>query len=98
MVIFVPLKSVTVGKSKLHTDPTSTVLFAAQLMLGPVVSTTVTVWLHCELLLQASVASHVRVAVKVPPQLASVRFVVVFKMVMVTPLRSVAVGGSKVQA
>src|SRR3989442_7706135 len=67
-------------------------------MTGAVVSTTVTVWLHWGLLVQASVACQVRVASKVLPQWPAV-LVTVLRMVMVAvSLLSVAVGGSKVQA
>ena len=52
-----PLLSVAVGASKIQAVPSSTVLFVLlQTITGAVVSTTVTFWLHCELLPQASVA------------------------------------------
>jgi hypothetical protein len=57
-----------VGGSKAHTAPHSTVLFGAQVIAGGVVSLMVTVWLQVAVPPQASVARHVRVAVKVPPQ------------------------------
>jgi hypothetical protein len=45
-MLFVPQLSVAVGTSKLQALPASTVLFAAQVMTGVVVSTTVTVCEH----------------------------------------------------
>src|SRR2546425_5123867 len=66
------------------------------LTVGAVVSVTLTVWLHWELLPQASIARQVRVALKVFPHAA---FVTVLTMEMVVALhRSVAIGGSKSQA
>src|SRR3569832_243981 len=57
-----------------------------------------TVWLHCELLPQASIAAQVRDASKVLPQWPAV-FVTVLMIVIVTLLlMSVAVGASKVHA
>src|ERR1051326_4572654 len=53
------------GVSKVQLLPHSTVLSEPQRRSGGVASTTVTVWLHRALLLQLSVASHVRVAVSV---------------------------------
>ena len=56
------------GGLKLQTLPHSTVLLVAQVMLGGVVSSTVTVWLHVAVLVQSSVAIHVRVASNVLPE------------------------------
>src|SRR5688572_24093237 len=67
----------------------------AQVSTGAAVSTTVTVWLHCAELPQASVACQVRVALKVLPQAALVT-VLRIRTVFVPP-RSDAAGGSKVQ-
>jgi len=68
-------------------------LFVAQVIEGGVVSTTVTVWLHCAWFPHASVARHVRVAVNVLPQVA---FVTVLKIVIVfVPHVSLALGASK---
>src|SRR5258707_11279048 len=67
-------------------------------MLGAIVSTTVTVWLHWAKLPQASVACHVRVASKVVPQWPAVLVTVLTIVIVLLPLLSVAVGGSKVQA
>src|SRR5207237_629472 len=75
MMPFVPPMSQAVGRSKSHAAPNSTVLLVTQVMAGAVVSTTVTVWLHRLVLPQASVASHVRLAVKVWPQVALVSVV-----------------------
>jgi len=51
------------GSSKFHAAPHSTVLLVAQVRTGGVVSVIVTVWLHVALLVQQSVACHVRVMV-----------------------------------
>ena len=56
-------------------------LLLVQSMVGAVVSTTITVWLHVALLLQASLACQVRVASKVLPQWLAV-FVTVLTIVM----------------
>jgi hypothetical protein len=60
--------------------PHSTVLFVTQMIVGGVVSTTVTVWLHVLELPQQSIATHVRVTnrgqmplVKVPSMLTPCR-------------------------
>src|SRR5437879_3936915 len=100
VMVAVSLLSVAVGRSKVQALPNCTVLLVllVQSMTGAVVSTTVTVWLHWAVLVQASVACQVRVASKVLPQWPAV-LVTVLRMVMVAvPLLSVAVGGSKVQA
>jgi len=47
VIVFVPHVSLALGASKLHGTVHSTVLFVAQVIEGGVVSTTVTVWLHC---------------------------------------------------
>src|SRR5258707_3132291 len=69
------------------------------LTVGGVVSTTITLWLHCALLPQASVAAQVRVASNVVPQcpamLVTVLRIVITRLV---PPLSVAVGTSKFQA
>jgi hypothetical protein len=70
---FVPHASAgAVGESKVHGDPHSTTLLLTQLIVGPVVSITVTVCWHVLVLLQASIAAHVRVAENVFPQSALV--------------------------
>ena len=51
---------VIVGSSNIHVCPQGTVLFATQVIVGAVVSTTLIVWLHCAALPHASVARHVR--------------------------------------
>ena len=53
--------SVAIGGSNVHGVPHWTVLFVAQVSVGGMVSTTVTVWLHILMLLQQSDAIHVRV-------------------------------------
>src|SRR5262245_2936410 len=73
MVTLVPSQtSVAVGGSKFQTAPHSTTRLEAQLIAGGVVSMMVTVWLHCALLVCASIASQTRVAEKVRPQSALV--------------------------
>src|SRR5262249_43103336 len=82
----------------LQAVPSCTVLLVlAQLMTEAVVSTTVTVWLHCAVLPHASVATQVRVASKVVPQCPAVLVTVPTSVITALPLLSVAVGGSKVQ-
>src|SRR5580765_7593380 len=99
VIVAVPLLSVAVGGSKVQAVPCSTVLFVLlQVITGAVVSTIVTFWLHCEKLPQASVACHVRVASKVVPQWLVVLVTVLITVIVLLPLLSVAVGGSKVQA
>src|SRR5437867_5688986 len=95
VTVTVPQVSLAVGASKFQALVHSMLLFGAQAMLGAVVSTTVTVWLHSLELLQASVARQVRVASKVLPQWP-VMLVTVLTMVTVTfPQVSLAVGASK---
>jgi len=97
-VTFVPLQaSRALGWSKVQAEPHSTVLLVAQVNTGAAVSTTVTVWLQVELLVQGSVACQVRVMSSEQP----VPLVTVFRMETVTlvPLQaSNALGSSKVQA
>src|SRR5438876_9738509 len=98
VMVTVSQVSLAVGGSKAQVLVHSTVLFGTQVMVGGVVSTTVTFWLQSAVLPQASVARQVRVASKVLPQWP-VRLVTVLRMVMVTvPQVSVAVGASKDQA
>src|SRR5204862_10619 len=95
---FVPQASAGAeGASKVQALPHSTDLLVAQVMDGGVVSTTVTVWLHVLVLLQASIAAHVRVAEKVLPQSG---LVTVFNITMrfVPHASGGAEGASKVQA
>jgi hypothetical protein len=70
MIVAVPLLSVAVGGSKFQGVPSCTILFVLwlQFINGTVVSTTITVWLHCEVFPQESAAAQVRVASKVLPQ------------------------------
>src|SRR5438445_5284 len=100
MIALVLLLSVAVGRSKVQALPNCTVLLVllVQFMTGAVVSTTVTVWLHWALLVQASVACQVRVASKVLPQWPAVLVTVLRMVIVAVPLLSVAVGRSKVQA
>src|SRR4051794_18931518 len=97
-LVAVPQVSVAIGASNVHCAPHSTTLSWLHAMLGPVVSTTVTVWLHCATLPHELVAFQVRVALKVFPQSV---FVTVFATIIATlgpSHRSVAVGVSKVQS
>src|SRR5437667_12437134 len=97
VMVTVPQVSLAVGGSKSQTLEHSTVLFGTQIMVGLVLSTRVTFWLHSAKLPQASVARQVRVASKVLPQWP-VKLVTVPTMVMVTlPQVSLALGGSKDQ-
>src|SRR6266568_3207493 len=98
VTVAVPQVSLAVGGSKFQVLVHSTVLLGTQVMVGGVWSSTVTVWLHCAVLPQASVARQVRVASKVLPQCPAV-LVTVLRMVMVTlPQVSLAFGASKDQA
>jgi len=71
-MLFVPQVSLALGASNVHGTVHSTVLLVGQVIEGGVVSTTVTVWLHCAWFPHASVARHVRVAVNVFPHVALV--------------------------
>src|SRR6266576_5797975 len=94
----VPHVSLAVGASKFQAVVHSTVLSATHVIVGLVVSTTVTFWLHSTKLPHSSVARHFRVVSKVFPQWPAV-FVVVLTIVKVTsPQVSDANGGSKVHA
>src|SRR5260370_10551284 len=100
LMVAVPLLSVALGASRVKALPNCAVLLLlpVQFITGAVVSTTVTVWLHWALLLQASIACQVRVASKVLPQWPAV-LVTVLRIVMVAvPPLSMALGASKVQA
>src|SRR5207249_969073 len=93
-----PQVSLKLGASNVQAAVHSTDLLATQVMLGAVVSTTVTFWLQRALLPQASVASQVRVASKVLPQWPVV-FVTVLTMAFVArPQVSLKLGASKVHA
>src|SRR5947207_8229694 len=97
-MVLLPLLSVAVGASKLQVAPCSTVLLVLlHVITGAVVSTIVTFWLHCAKLLQASVACQVRVALKVVPQWPVTLVTVLTTVMVLLPLLSVAVGGSKLQ-
>src|SRR5207302_8147480 len=79
--------------SKLQTDSQLTILDGAQVIVGGVVSATVTVWLHVLLWPQLFVASQVRVMIcgHVPLVTVPVTVIVTFESLQL----SVAVGGSK---
>src|SRR6185295_2889584 len=69
MVTLVPLaRSVALGGSNDQELVQMTPLSGAQMKIGGVASTTLTVWLHVARLVQLSVACQTRVAVKVLPQ------------------------------
>jgi len=100
VTVALPHRSLAVGASNVQAVPHSMVLAGAQVIVGAVVSRTVTVWLHWAVLSQASVAFHVRVAMKVLPH-APLALVMVERTVRVTvelPQVLEAVGRSKVQA
>src|SRR5437667_1655469 len=82
-MVTLPQVSLVVGSSKDQSLLHSTVLLGTHVMVGGVVSTTVTFWLHSAVLPQASVARQVRVASKVLPQWP-VKLVTVLAMVRVT--------------
>src|SRR5439155_1314119 len=88
--------SLAVGRSNDHAVPHSTVLFAAQVNTGGVASTALTVWLHVAALPHASVAAHVRVALKLWPQPALVTVPTMAIATLAPSQPSLAVGGSKV--
>src|SRR5207249_7803202 len=97
VMVTVPQVSLAVGGSKDQALVHSTVLLDTHVMVGGVVSTTVTFWLQLAVLPQASVARQVRVVSKVFPQWPVV-LVTVLRMVRVTlPQVSLAVGASKSQ-
>src|SRR5207237_10588872 len=97
VMVALPQVSLALGASKDQALVHSTVLLGTQMMVGLVVSSTVTFWLQSAALPQASVARHVRVASKVLPQWPAV-LVTVLRIAMVTlPQVSLAVGASKDQ-
>src|SRR5439155_22629492 len=98
VMVTLPQVSLAVGASKDQVLVHSTDLSATQVMIGLVVSSTVTFWLQSAVLPQASVARQVRVASKVLPQWPAV-LVTVLRMVMVAlPQVSLAVGALNDQA
>jgi uncharacterized protein YhhL (DUF1145 family) len=98
VIVTLPQVSLAVGASKLQAVVHSTDLAGTQVMLGGVLSTTVTLWLQSAWLLQSSVARQVRVATNVLPQ-CPVVLVTVLRIVMVAlPQVSLAVGASKFHA
>src|SRR5437773_11400651 len=97
VMVTLPQVSLAVGASKDQGLAHSTVLSGTQVMVGGVVSTTVTFWLQSAVLPQASVARQVRVASKVLPQWPA-GLVTVLRTVMVgLPQVSRAVGGCEDQ-
>src|ERR1043165_4528439 len=89
--------SIAVGWPKVHAPGYSTVRFGGHVSAGAVVSTTVTVWEPELVLPQESVASQVRVVMKVLPQVEALVTVVSTVMVFV-PSRPTLVGRSKSHA
>src|SRR5256886_5576872 len=67
VMVALPQVSLAVGASKAQLLVHSTILSGTQMIVGLVVSTTVTFWLQSAVLPQASVARQVRVASKVLP-------------------------------
>jgi predicted XRE-type DNA-binding protein len=86
------------GRAKAQLVPHSTVWLFAHVISGGAVSITVTVWLHMARLVQKSVASHVRVALKVIPQVALVTVLTTTTVTFVPSQASAALGRSKLQA
>ena len=83
--MFVPSQiSTAVGGMKFQGVPHSTITFAAQLMAGGVVSTTVSVWLQKDTFEQPSAADQVRVMLKRLGQRGTLAFVTVLTMVTTT--------------
>src|ERR1051326_682336 len=100
MATFVPQQpSSAVGGSKVQALPHWTVLLGAQVIIGGVVSTIVTVWLQRgEAFPQQSVACHCRVAMVVHGEPAVfVTVPIVASVTFVPQQASRTVGGSKVQ-
>src|SRR5436190_11072003 len=97
VMVTLPQVSLAVGASKDQGLAHSTILSGTQVMVGLVVSTTVTFWLQSAVLPQASVARQVRVASKVLPQWPVVLVTVLTMMRVTLPQVSLAVGGSKDQ-
>src|SRR2546422_11109109 len=98
VMVTLPQVSLAVGGSKAQALEHSTLLLDTQMMVGLVVSTTVTFWLQSAVLPQASVARQVRVASKVLRHWPA-GLVTVMRMVIVAlPQVSVAAGASKDQA
>jgi hypothetical protein len=100
MVTLLPEQaSKALGPVKFQTVPHSTTRLLAQTKLGGVVSITVIVWLHVLLLLQESLARHVRVALKVllHPALALVTVPTIVIVTFVPAQMSKALGWAKFQ-
>src|SRR2546423_8001201 len=97
VMVAVPQVSVAVGGSKDQALVHSTALSGTQVMVGLVVSTTVTFWLPSAVLPQASVARQVRVASKVLPQWPAVLVTVLRMVIVALPQVSLALGASKDQ-
>src|SRR5207247_1291741 len=90
-----PQVSLAVGGSKVQTEAHSTVFPPTQVMVGLVVSTTVTFWLHSAKLPHSSVARQVRVESKVLPHWPVVLVAVLTILTVTLPHVSAAVGQSK---
>src|SRR5438094_10172642 len=98
MMVTLPQVSLAEGGSKAQAVEHSTVLLGTQVMVGLVVSTTVTFWLQSAVLPQASVARQVRVASKVLPQWPAILVTVASLVIVTLPQVSLAVGALKDQA
>jgi hypothetical protein len=99
MVTFVPQHASTaVGGSKVQVVPQITVLLEAQVATGGVESTIVTIWLHgAEVLLQQSVACHLRVTFVVQGGKKLVNVLTTVRMTFVPQQASKTTGSSNVQ-
>src|SRR3989442_12217403 len=97
VTVTLPQVSLALGGSKVQALVHSAVLLGTQVMVGGVVSSTVTFWLQSAVLPQASVARHVRVASKMFPPCPDM-LVLALKVALPTlPQVSLAVGASKSQ-
>jgi hypothetical protein len=94
--------SETVGRGKVTAAPpescgaSATIMFAGHAIIGAVVSSTLTVCEQKALLLQESVAFHVRVVMKAPPARGLVIVPETMRVTFVSAHVSETVGGSKV--
>src|SRR5512137_1404201 len=87
--------SEALGQSNFPSHPHPTVLLVAHTITGGVVSTRVTIWLQVALLVQQSIARHVRVITHGQEPLVTVLSTVI--ATLVPQHTSTALGGSNVQ-
>src|SRR2546426_7959922 len=95
--VTLPQVSLAAGASKSQALVHSTVLLPTQVIVGLVVSSTVTFWLHSAKLPHSSVARQVRVESKVLPQSPVVLVVVLTTVTVALLQESLAAGASKSQ-